>query len=352
MKKLLLIALLCCLMPFCASAETTITCDVNGQPAAQAALIEKQLSVLSSDKKVLIENSFLTGVERAKLRKQFPDLTLSFCDTLEGVRVKENDERVDFAGVTAIDPALLRRLIAAHPTLKAIDLYDAHMKTSDQLALFDEYPGIEFGFTIRFAEHVVRSDVTAFSTLHSKRSEPHTSQQLSALRMCRHLRALDIGHNIADDISWLRSLPELRILIIALNRIEDISPLSSLTHLEYLEMFNNYIKDISPLLNCKELLDLNIGFNCIGDISPLYELPKLERLWMYSFRVRNADSTTPEMRQTLRERLPHCTFEFTHYPTLEGWREHPRYFTMYDIFQTRVYRPWDAQPPTTEEKQK
>lgn len=350
MKKNVLLALLLCLAVLPAlAAETVVSYPADTPDAQKLALFETQLSALSDGQKAAIENAFFTPAQRSALREKFPRLTLSFRDTLYGVTVGEDDETAVFAQVKAVDPALIRRLIAAHPSLKKIDLYEAQLTTAQQLELFDAFREVDFGFTLRIAEHVVRTDATAFSTLHSKRSPTHNSRQLSALRMCRHLRALDIGHNIVDDISWLYDLPDLRILIIALNRIEDITPVGSLRYLEYLEMFNNRISDISPISQCKHLLDLNLGFNQIGDISPVYGLPRLERLWMYSFQRRNQDTTTPEMRETLRTRLPLCTFDFSHYPTLEGWRKHPRYFTMHEIFQTGVWRPWEGQSAACED---
>ncbi len=348
MKKMILLALLLLLSALPAlAAETVVSCAPDMPEAETVALLAQQRA--AGNRAVAVENGFFSPERREKLREEFPDLTLSFRDTLYGVTVKENDKIAVFANVEAVDPAAIHHLVKAHPTLQKIDLYEAKLTTEQQLELFSAYRGIDFGFTVRIAEHVVRTDATAFSTLHNKRSVRHNAQQLSALRMCRHLRALDIGHNAVDNVDWLYDLPEIRILIIALNRIEDITPVGSLQYLEYLEMFTNQIKDISPLKNCKHLLDLNICFNRIEDISPVYELPQLERLWMYSFRYRNQDTTTPELREKLRTRLPLCTFEFSHYPTLSGWREHPRYFTLNDIFQTGVWRPWDDQRLSCEE---
>lgn len=265
-----------------------------------------------------------------------------------GVKVQQGDAFVSFAGIENVPAEEVRRLLQTHPEVKKVDLFEALMPQSDMLSLFDDYPEVEFGFTIRFAEHVVRTDQTAFSTLHSKYDQPHNTEQLSVLRMCRHLKALDIGHNAVDNVDFLYQLPDIRILIIALNRIEDITPVGSLKDLEYLEMFTNRIHDLTPLLQCKKLKDLNIGFNRIEDLEPLYHMPQLERLWMYSYRFINQDSTTPEIRQRLKEALPKCEFEFSHYPTLEGWREHPRYFVMYDIFKTGVWRDWDDPAPQGE----
>lgn len=267
-----------------------------------------------------------------------------------GVPLQEGVTFVDFTGITDIDPAQVRDMLAKYPTITKIDMYEARLSTQDMLSLFEEFRQVDFGFTLKIAEHTIRTDVTAFSTLHSKYDPRHNTQQLSALRMCRHLKALDIGHNEVDNIDWLADLPNIRILIIALNKITDISVLSNLKDLEYLEMFTNKIVDISPLLACEKLLDLNIGFNRIEDISPLYEMKQLERLWMYSHRYINQDTTTPEIRQALKDALPNCQFNFHNYPTLAGWREHQRYYVLYEVFKKGVWLPWDAQVPVIKQK--
>lgn len=299
---------------------------------------------------VTVEGSALDAKERRDIEKAFPDTSIVWEDEFLGVKVKTGDTHVRFDGMENVPADEVRRLLELYPDVNKVDMFEARLPQSDMLSLFDEFPKVDLGFTIRFAEHVVRTDQTAFSTLHSKYDQPHTTEQISVLRMCRHLKALDIGHNAVDNVDFLYQLPNIRILIIALNRIEDLTPVGSLKDLEYLEMFTNRIRDLTPLLACKKLKDLNIGFNRIEDLEPLYHMPQLERLWMYSYRYINQDSTTPEIRQRLREALPKCEFEFSHYPTLEGWREHPRYFVMYDIFKTGVWRDWNDPAPAEEGK--
>ena len=154
------------------------------------------------------------------------------------------------------------------------------------------FPEVEFGWTMvimpcsnklhpeRKKYHTVRTDDTAFSTLHNKYCTGHTDVDFSVLRYCRNLQALDIGHNKVTDISFLYDLPHLKVLILALNNISDITPIGSLKELEYLEIFRNYITDISPLANCENLVDLNLCNNTIRDYTPLMGLTKLRRLWI------------------------------------------------------------------------
>ena len=68
-------------------------------------------------------------------------------------------------------------------------------------------------------DHLVRTDVTAFSTQHTYQSKFHTSKTFSVLKYCHNLVALDIGHNEVSDLSFLEDLPQLKVLILAANNI-------------------------------------------------------------------------------------------------------------------------------------
>lgn len=258
-----------------------------------------------------------------------------------GVTVKDTDTTVRFPGLTEADPQVILDMLSKHPNINKVELFDAKLSNRQMLDLFYARRDVDFGFTIRWEDHVVRTDATAFSTLHSKYKPTHDTEQISMLRMCRHLEALDFGHNAVDNIDFLYDLPKLKILIIALNRIEDITPVGSLKDLEYLEMFRNRIRDLSPLVGLSKLKDLNIGYNAIRDLSPLMQMPQLERLWMFAYDYVQKDTLSKEFKQQLKTALPNCQFNFTHAPTLEGWREHPRYFVLADIFKTGVYRPFE-----------
>ncbi|HSK67758.1 MAG TPA: leucine-rich repeat domain-containing protein [Candidatus Limnocylindria bacterium] len=253
-----------------------------------------------------------------------------------------------FPGVQNVDVAALRAFLDANPSLTEVELYEANLGHDEMLALADAYPDVFFGFTIRLAEHTLRTDQTAFSTLHSKHSKQHTSQDFRVLRLMKRLKALDIGHNAVTDISFLYDLPDIRILIIAINNITDITPVGSLKDLEFLEMFNNQVTDISPLVNNTKLLDLNIGFNRIEDLTPLASLPQLERLWMYSYRRRSQEPTR-EVREQVRQMLPNTQVNFVNYPTLAGWREHQRYYVLHAVFKNSTWLPWDADVPVVKQ---
>lgn len=252
---------------------------------------------------------------------------------------------LDF-GNRYIDYKKILARLEEYPNLKKADMFATPVWARQIEELTTRFPDIEFGWTIAFGDgHEVRTDATAFSTLHLSDSTVHYTKDLSLLRYCKNLKALDFGHNAVDDISWLSDLTDLRVLIIAINRIEDISPLANLKKLEYLEIFNNYIKDLSPLTGLTHLMDLNIAYNEIEDYSPLYGMTSLKRLWMYNSKDRNGTEVPPEVLETLKEKLPDCQIDSQSMPSLGGWREHPHFDVIHAMFRSRVYQPFEDSWP-------
>ncbi len=257
-------------------------------------------------------------------------------------------EYIDFGSVRVTDwdglPAFLKRF----SRLKRVDMFESPIAARRANALHDACPNIKFGWTLRITsydhhEHRVRTDATAFSTLHNNRTTEHTDEELSVLRFCTELRALDIGHNAATNVDFLYELPKLRVLIIALNQIKDLKPLASLTHLEYLEAFRNRVSDLKPLSKLTALKDLNICYNSIDNVTPLYGLKNLERLWLnhasfYKYGT-PADLSKARIRQ-LKKALPNTLINDSSSPTAGGWRDHPRYDVIERMFQLGKYIPF------------
>ena len=258
--------------------------------------------------------------------------------TMFGIMVDTQDTAIDFGSTKVKDVYALIELIEAMPNLEKVDLYESRLSNDDMDRLFDGYPQIEFGFTVRVGNHTLRTDATAFSTLHNpKRDTEHKTRDFYALRFCTKLEALDLGHNAITDLSFLLDHPQLKVLILACNDIKDISVLSQLTELEYVELFTNKFTDITPLANLTKLVDLNLSNNDITDLTPLYGLTGLER-----FRLCMDGYLTNAQREALEAALPNCAIGWKEHPTGEGWREHPRYDVIYRIFHTGVYEPFDS----------
>ena len=269
------------------------------------------------------------------------------CETIEafGMQIPPDTRLLDFdaAGIQVTDADALAALMDQLPALEEVRLYDSAMAREDMERLFDAYPQVFFGWTLHFATHTVRTDATAFSTLHhstikDKKDYEHTNKDLSQLRMCKHLRALDLGHNLLTDISFVSELPQLRVLIIAPNYdLADLSPLASLEHLEYLEVFSTDTRSVEALAGMTHLMDLNLACShYLHDLSPLYELPGLERFWC------GRGGIDQEEQERMEEKHPDCQFDWINTPTDGGWREHPRYEIVREMFAKGEYIAFDA----------
>jgi Leucine-rich repeat (LRR) protein len=247
-----------------------------------------------------------------------------------------NDTKVEDFGALA---ALLDQL----SRVETVNLYASSVPREQMAYLIARYPQVFFGFTLNMEGHVLRTDQTAFSTLHNNKSHTHTSQDFDVLRYCTRLQALDLGHNNVTDLGFLENLIGLKVLILAVNQITDISQLKNMAGLEYVELFKNKITDITPLKDLGRILDLNLCFNYVKDYAVLEKLTTLERLWLYNSNNYSAkDPVRLDVIARLKAALPNCHINSTSYSTLGGWREHPRYFTVFNIFKTSVYQPFEG----------
>lgn len=285
---------------------------------------------------LLIAALLLPGGYGISLAEESPDLSGVRMDPETGVL------DLDAAGIRTVDREALAEVIDGMTGLKEVWLFDAEMTTEDQEWLFEKYyPDIFFGFTIHIGPHAIRTDQTAFSTLHysspTKTDPRHTSEELYALRMCTRLKALDLGHNYLTDLNFLYWMPDIEVLIISPNYgLEDISPIANCKNLVYLECFHTPITDLSPLAGMTKLKDLNLARDGqVTDISPLYDLPSLERFWWgHMDKVPNAQ------RKIMREKHKGCKFSMVYDPTSGGWRSHKRFKQLHEFFRTGVYVPF------------
>ena len=277
-------------------------------------------------------------------------VTLTF--GYNSITVPADSEYVDL-GELAVpysdgDYARLYTFIESLPNLKKMDMFATDIRKPQIETLAEKFPDVEFGWTMAIPcvnhsnpgrnLHRIRTDATAFSTYHNSYCTLHTNEDISILKYCKNLKALDLGHNHITDLSFLYDHPDLRVLILGRNDyITDITPLGSLTELEYLELFSNKVTDISPLLNCTKLLDLSLCNNLIEDLSPLFEMKSLRRLWLWKWN-RNAPSAylPKDLEAQLREALPDCLINTNSDPSQGGWRDKgTRYDTISQMFKYR-----------------
>ena len=272
------------------------------------------------------------------------------------VTVDRNAEYVDLGSVKVPnnddDYRALYKFLDQLPNVKKVDMFSSEIRRARIDEMSSRYPDIEFGWTMiipchnelrpeRTAHHI-RTDDTAFSTLHNTTCTEHSAEDFEILKYCKNLQALDIGHNRVTDLSFLYDLPHLKVLIMACNiDLKDITPIGSLKELQYLEIFKNDINDISCLANCTELVDLNICFNRISDWSALESLTHLRRLWLFNSNNYSDNIPVPkDAVDALRQALPDCKVDDVSYSTLGGWREHPRYVTINTMFAGTEYIPF------------
>lgn len=271
-----------------------------------------------------------------------PVLALGETVTAYGKEFDTSAEIVDLdaLGIKTEDIRPLLELIEKMPNLKEVDMYNSRLTQKQMDTLFDGYPEIFFGWSFKIGPHKIRTDMTAFSTLHGHSPKQydnfHNSQQLCKMRYCTKMQALDIGHNYLTDLSFLSKMPQLKVLIIAANyNCRSMEPLAALTELEYLEIFSTHCVDVSPLAGMTHLKDLNVACNKgLKDISPLYDLPSLERFWGWDIGI------TEEQRAEMEAAHPDCEFDWVSYPSEGNWRKHPRYDTIYQIFHENRYIPF------------
>ena len=259
----------------------------------------------------------------------------------KGMTWADDAEYIDLGNCVVTDFDEFEAVLDQLPRLKQVDMWQNRMTREQCDKLAARYPDMKWGWTMVIKgwdhEHLVRTDYTAFSTLHNNKTAKHSSEDISVVRYCWNLKALDIGHNKVDNIDFLYDLPELRVLIIAINNITDITPLASLKHLEYAELFNNKITDISPLKDLPHLLDLNLSFNKIQDLSPVTNLKTLQRLWLFSSQ-RIKESPPAETIRKIQAALPDTQIDTIHHPTTGTWRyiggnrKHPHYAVITQMF--------------------
>ncbi len=265
---------------------------------------------------------------------------------LSAIQLAADARYVDLGENKLKDIEPLIAFLDQHPQLTQVDMYESRLNAQQIDALALRYPHIRFGWTLHLVEdHYVRTDATAYAINHNNRSKTHSEEDFRLLKYCRNLRALDLGHNKIKDISFMADLTELRVIIMANNYITDISPLAGLKKLEYVELFNNYIEDYAPLRGLHRLIDLNLAFNQTQDFSPLYELKGLERLWLYHSNNRSNDDPVDEaLVARLQAALPDCQINHTSYSTLGGWRQHERYYVVFNMLHGAVaWLPWSAE---------
>ncbi len=235
--------------------------------------------------------------------------------------------------------AKLKEALGLFTGLEEVTMYSYRLNLREMESILAAYPEITFHWTIKLDSYLIPTNATAFSTNKGRREPRYTPKQLDALKYCENLVAIDLGHNNISDLSFLTQWPGLKIIICVDSKtpIKDISPLKDMHDLEYVELFMQGITDISALEGKTKLLDLNLCYNDITDLTPLHSCVNLQRLW-----ISNNKHLPQEQIDALQAALPNLVIETkTKKSTEAGWREHPRYFTMRESFESYQYVPFE-----------
>lgn len=256
-------------------------------------------------------------------------------------KVSSDVAELNLDGVNVGSVDAVEACIARLPNLKKVSLLDSGL-TQDQCGeLFDAHPDIKFVFWVTFGHYKLRTDATAFSTLLGDGNRyGYNDRTFEPIRYCTDLMMLDLGHNGITNLENFKGLTKLRVLILADNRITNIDPIVNFPDLEFCELFLNDITDMSPLTNLTKLMDLNIFYNPIGsNYEVLKQMTWLDRLWCGGCRLSSAQI------KDLRAALPNTKINTEgRGSTGKGWRKHPHYDTLQQMYQEQRYIPFDDSP--------
>ena len=260
------------------------------------------------------------------LHEQRPDIAMTWNYEFQGQSYPNDTTELTVTDLTGLEDAI--RFL---PEVNYIDLINSPATVED-LDRYDAIrPGIFYYWSFVHKDvhgyYLIRTDLQAYSTLHSTASSEglglKDEDMYPMLKYCRHLKALDLGHNDLTDesIRLIGELKELEVLIIADNpRLVDASPLGNLSNLSFLEIFMCHNVEDFSFLN--RLTNLDMLEACYCD-----HLTSLDFLAnMPNFKVGMFKSTglTPEEFNEWVPKLPEGAWmvywDGDIYSTGSGWR--------------------------------
>lgn len=208
----------------------------------------------------------------------------------------------------------LRELLPYLRKVKRVEMMNCGIDNETMAELRDEFPQPKIVWSVTIGGYrpiptdaiMIKLSAGGKRLLHDK--------DVKALKYCRELKYIDLGHNKLHYMDFVAYMPDLEVLIM-LNPVVNIKGIENCKKLEYFECFSGMLSDLTPLAGCTELKHLNICYNKITDITPLYGLTKLERLWISRNKIPNSQI------EKFKKLVPTCEVNTTaHNPTSEGWR--------------------------------
>ena len=316
--------------------------DLSGR-TGEIAELTAHADALPALRRISFGGRAIDAADFAALRRAFPEAALDCRASLYGLEVDPQADTIDLSGVPVSDTAELEALLDALPGIKKVDMCSCGLSDEEMEALNARHPGVDLVWLITFGggRYTVRTDLVCFSSLRTHFGEVQhrfTDEEMAPLfRYCRHLRALDLGHNYLKDITPIGELRELRILILGDNPyLEDLSPIGNLTELEYLELFNSHRDyDFSFLCRLTKMRYLNLGFlSALDDVGFLEAMPELKMFWL------RGTSVPDEVAAACEEKYPDVLFHYGNCgweasATCHGWRR-----TDANILVRTLFRSW------------
>ena len=270
---------------------------------------------------------------------------ISYSITMFGKKVSSATTELNLDKVPIANVEEAERIISRLPNLERVSMCDCGLSQNEMGQLFDAHPNIKFIWWLEFGHYKLRTDATSFTTaLGTGNRYGYNDDTFACLRYCTDLMMLDLGHNKIKSLENFRGLKKLRVLIMADNKLTDISPIAEFEDLEFCELFLNDITDLTPLTGLKHLMDLNVFYN------PLYENYKvlesmtwLQRLWIGGCRLSGSDL------KELQNALPNTKINTKgRGSTGEGWRQHPHYYVIKQMYEEERYVPFEDSAPLDE----
>jgi Leucine-rich repeat (LRR) protein len=287
------------------------------------------------------------------LGERYPALQIRWnVPILDSLRVDSDTEALDLRGHTVDDLVAFKQKLRWLKNLNYLDMCNCGPSDVEMAMLRSELPQVKVVWMLRVGYWEIRTDIKAFSMAQEgehegvrftkigdeiRRYRWVTNEEISKMRYCTDVEALDIGHShLITDISFVRQLPKLRFFVMSLAKVPDISPIRTLKNLVFLELFGCDLTDVSVLYDLPQLEYLNCSANLITDINPLLSLKNLKRLWIIKCHFTN------EQLRELKVGLPDTlVIAKGAHPTATGWRyDNPRYLEMQALFGLAPQLDW------------
>lgn len=322
-------------------AGRTIPSDVTALDFTGTPLTEEDLSELSAALPLFsnAESVKLTdcGLSEHMLRDfsaAHPNLLTEWETQLFGVRFSTAAEEIDFSDVplTVEDAAQIEAMLPYLPKLKKVVMLRCGISDEDMDAIDLRHEDVQFVWMVQVRRWGLRTDRTYFTVYNNDYEFPEDNHSFAALRYCRDMIAIDLGHQkFYDDPDMFENFPDLRYLVVSNSQYESLPALKYLKNLVMLEMFWTNTSDITPLRELTNLRHLNITYKRVrdaeADLDTLMHMTWLERLWI-SYNMYRDDQI-----EALKAALPDTQVQviYTIDCVSQGWRNgSEEYFNMRD----------------------